>query len=1443
MKYILTLYFVAAGLLGFSQKHPVRVQTTITPPYSAYLSDYFAIDNSQLRVNLLFTDLSEPSWDVKLKFSIEGNGIKITTNPQFVPEPVNLASGVPIVLQPADLADYFNFNNLVFTGSYANELLRNGRLKEGLYRFCFEALDYQSGKSLSQVACANVWVTLKEPPYVINPIKGTHINTDITQNIPFQWQMANDVSGNLENPTEYQLSIFEVTDPNIDPMYAISSNKVLPTFTSDWTTETRFVYDMGAPVLDIGKKYAYRVQARNETGISLFKNEGFSEVGWFYYGYPNDGYINLSLPENAHAFGKNELQNFKWVAPDNLLKQQQYYYQFKIVMLEENQLPEQAIEVNEAWHEEKSITTSSISGKSILLNKPIPPNKKFAWQIKAFTGEQEIAASPVFTFDGPPILESFYAGKHLITVKSTKGDLNSLSGVAMVPYGQEKFLEVPFRDLTVEMLAGNYVLRKGELTLDLSNKPPMPLDSDYEANGEAHFHLKQLKLDKDNLRLLGQIKWPLPHPVNTGELAYVTSKEVWMDYNEFSLNGLVLIENNIAYDLLDPSGFTISLYDNSDFLVNNNTFKIRLNGHISLPQKIEASYQSGRIEYPFKLKEQLYTFDFKELGSDKKFDLGNNTGINIQPNAVIIDFSETESPENWVHDPGKKGVYLKNFDINFPVFTDSKNQLVLAKQLTYNMVQHNNPDITAWIGGKGLDLNFFWKFEEGTYAWFNQFTGELSEINLSVSESRFLDTQDNYLKGVIAIPLFSTTEEFAYTIPIRNGGFMPGSLDESLAGRMITFSEGNIQEETNLEVVQAHFANKDRLALTVNLTYEAANVNLKNVSDLNLWGDGSFGFKTPDGAMSLTRQTKGLLSGNYELEVDSVKAVHFNNTYALGIKAGINLGQSVSNPNQGLPRIDLISGKERNTDANPVFSGIGKAAGETGGFFENAGMKTSKSFATVGQGIAKGAEATVEAAEKAGRMGRNAQDLYMAFVNGFGYKSNTASQTKYVWTIPVYWKFTSGWAVGVLNYVENQGSWGDFWQGVLHVSLEKPFKATMDGQLVLGKKDGTDYWLVKLGAKSKDIGVEKGQREGIKVGPLIITELKGSIYHHMKNKEEVEVQVGENINDTDLKSLGGVGSYNDFENGIPPFKKLEFEDIETFDLDQSYYSADDFLSATRKYRVDKGTAYGGNMRLQLIDKKSKGELFTGTFGADLEYTPTGDMQSLHLMGSVGLSNERTTKSERKSKITSDFIGGGSFYYFPANNHYKGSLNLQTNRKKEESGKKPMAFCLKANATFESTSPSSWQLDLGNRYDRIIIDKGCQGMKYQGWLGFGTERLDAGLGILFQRRFETGWIDLEIAKFNAAAEVGFQSTFFVGFDIKPEFRFREGGVEVEAWANVKIDYQSFFKDGSMDLIDARLKGMLFFKDVRGVYHFYGSLNGHAKVLGVGVGFELNSSIQL
>ena len=146
---VLVLLLVCAGKIH-AQRFPATVNPVIIPPSSVYFHEYFSADD-KIRLTLLFNDFNEASFDVRLRFSLEGNGITIRSKDEFIPaQPITLVPGAPTLLTSSDLTEYVEVNNLNFSGVSPNFLLDNGRLEEGMYSFCFEVLDYETGKVISQ---------------------------------------------------------------------------------------------------------------------------------------------------------------------------------------------------------------------------------------------------------------------------------------------------------------------------------------------------------------------------------------------------------------------------------------------------------------------------------------------------------------------------------------------------------------------------------------------------------------------------------------------------------------------------------------------------------------------------------------------------------------------------------------------------------------------------------------------------------------------------------------------------------------------------------------------------------------------------------------------------------------------------------------------------------------------------------------------------------------------------------------------------------------------------------------------------------------------------------------------------------------------------------------------------------------------------------------------
>jgi TANFOR domain-containing protein len=266
------------------QVFPVQSTVQLTPPYSLYLSDYAAPGFERLRVTAFLIDATRPELNVRFRLRIEGNGIKIETKPEFLPPPVTLLGGVPLQLISSDLATYFDPRNLNFTGITQREYEQRGALPEGLYQFCFEVIEYNRGVKISNTGCAVAWLLLNDPPIVNLPRDNEKIRIQDPQQVIFQWTPRHRGSPNSAFNAEYDFKLVEVWPSTRNPNDAILTSPVIFQTT---TSETTLIYGPAETPLEPGRRYAFQIRARAYAGadeVSLFKNNGFSQVYTFVYG-------------------------------------------------------------------------------------------------------------------------------------------------------------------------------------------------------------------------------------------------------------------------------------------------------------------------------------------------------------------------------------------------------------------------------------------------------------------------------------------------------------------------------------------------------------------------------------------------------------------------------------------------------------------------------------------------------------------------------------------------------------------------------------------------------------------------------------------------------------------------------------------------------------------------------------------------------------------------------------------------------------------------------------------------------------------------------------------------------------------------------------------------------------------------------------------------------
>ncbi len=283
LRVIVTLLLV--GLLSSStalgQTYPVQANLSITTPCPNRLSSLFPMGSSRVTLSLFLRDAMQQDVQAKLRFTIEGQGIKLETSPSYLPTPFHLQGGVPIVLR-TELEPYFNPKNLMVTGASAGTFIQNRVLPEGVYTFTVEVIEARRQVVISNKAQTILLVMENEAPTLISPQPNSVAEPNPVQNLFISWISPIVITPSLGIPINYELSIWDApqgTDPNL----AIRSLRPKETVE---TTRTNFVWNTTNTELVVGNWYILAVKAIDPSGELSFKNNGLSQPVMFRYGTP-----------------------------------------------------------------------------------------------------------------------------------------------------------------------------------------------------------------------------------------------------------------------------------------------------------------------------------------------------------------------------------------------------------------------------------------------------------------------------------------------------------------------------------------------------------------------------------------------------------------------------------------------------------------------------------------------------------------------------------------------------------------------------------------------------------------------------------------------------------------------------------------------------------------------------------------------------------------------------------------------------------------------------------------------------------------------------------------------------------------------------------------------------------------------------------------------------
>jgi hypothetical protein len=275
-------------VLAVAASAQVTVSFTLRPPFSAYIKDYYRLENKAI---IVLTNTTRTTQDIKLGGSISNGsrGIYIRTTPQYMPAmPITLGPGATTVLTAnADVMRFFDQGNIVTNANDAMvaNIIRSGMLPEGTYQICVNAYDYNSGKQLSNagMGCFSFDISHANPPLITFP-QNNHIYPAEQKNLNFSWTPPlGNLSGSL---IEYDQVVVKV-QPGQNPNDAIAAARDFsagnPMLNKRGTLSQSYITQPYDLPFEPGT-YAMQVVARDRNEKIILNNQGRSEVVVFQVG-------------------------------------------------------------------------------------------------------------------------------------------------------------------------------------------------------------------------------------------------------------------------------------------------------------------------------------------------------------------------------------------------------------------------------------------------------------------------------------------------------------------------------------------------------------------------------------------------------------------------------------------------------------------------------------------------------------------------------------------------------------------------------------------------------------------------------------------------------------------------------------------------------------------------------------------------------------------------------------------------------------------------------------------------------------------------------------------------------------------------------------------------------------------------------------------------------
>ena len=226
-------------------------------------------------VTLTGQDLLDANCPYKLSITLECQNVKVTTKPSFNPTPLYISGGQTVVLTGADLAQYFDIQNLDFRGITAAKYQQDGQLPEGFYRLNVSVIHYRENRQISNTAFAMFNARMGKPPLLTLP-KDKALIPPAQQSSPIVFTWTPKTVGTFN----YLFELWECAVPGIPVQTVVSTVRPVHTHT---LSSPMYTFQPATVDMKPGMEYAWRITVEDPLGQQKFANQGQSEIHTFTY--------------------------------------------------------------------------------------------------------------------------------------------------------------------------------------------------------------------------------------------------------------------------------------------------------------------------------------------------------------------------------------------------------------------------------------------------------------------------------------------------------------------------------------------------------------------------------------------------------------------------------------------------------------------------------------------------------------------------------------------------------------------------------------------------------------------------------------------------------------------------------------------------------------------------------------------------------------------------------------------------------------------------------------------------------------------------------------------------------------------------------------------------------------------------------------------------------